>query len=83
MRLHRSRGEVEGVVESAKLLDVKELGELETTVSASVGAKASLELRINPDLLGGVRVRVGNTLYDGSIATAIEDLSRRLMDAPI
>ena len=81
--LREARGEVEGVVESAKLLDVKKLEELEAAVSASIGAEVYLEMRMNPDLIGGVRVRVGNTLYDGSVATALEELERRLSEVPI
>lgn len=78
-----ARGEVVGIVESAKLIDTKELAQLESRTTTLVGKKVTLEVKVDDSLIGGVRIRIGNTLYDGSVATAIEDLHRRLMDAPI
>lgn len=78
-----ARGEVHGVVETAKPMSDGEVGDLATKVSASLGQKVSLSARVVPELIGGVRVRVGNTLYDGSVAGALEDLERRLMEAPL
>ena len=44
---------------------------------------AFLTVKINPDLIGGVRIRIGNTLYDGSVVSVIEDLERALLDVPL
>ena len=43
----------------------------------------SLTVQENPELIGGVRLRVGNTLFDGSVAAALEDLEKQLMRAQI
>ena len=81
--MRAARGEVEGEVETPKPLDQDQLADLEKAASQTFGKRVSLSMRINPDLIGGVRVRVGNTLYDGSIETALEELERRLMEAPV
>ena len=48
-----------------------------------MGKNVTLEVAVNPDLIGGVRLRLGNTLYDGSVATVLEELERALMEAPL
>jgi len=78
-----SRGEEVGVVESPHPLDAEQLAALASTASGLSGKKVSLEQSIVPELLGGLRLRVGNTLYDSSVATALEDLERQLMAVPI
>ena len=74
---------VRGVVETARELAADEVTALEAKTSAALGQKVSLEPRVADELIGGVRIRVGNTLYDGSVATALEDLERRLKEAPL
>jgi F-type H+-transporting ATPase subunit delta len=78
-----ARGEVLGILESAKPVDELAVREMENRAATVAGKKVTLEVNVDEELIGGVRIRLGNTLYDGSVATAIEDLHRRLMDAPI
>ncbi len=78
-----SRGEVEGVLESAGPLGATMIDSLAETASRLSGQKVTLRVQENPELIGGVRMRVGNTLFDSSVATAIDDLERKLMSAPL
>lgn len=78
-----ARGEVEGVVESAADLDQATLDRLAETASRLTGKKVLLRVERNDDLLGGVRMRVGTTMFDSSVATAIEELERKLMTRAI
>lgn len=77
------RGQVRGLLETAHPLSRGSLEALEATANALAGKTVVLSVTENPDLVGGVRLRVGNTLYDSSVATAIDELERRLMSAPI
>ena len=81
--LHESRGKVIGLVETARSIDEADLQALEARATELAGKNVTLEVKINPELIGGVRIRVGNTLFDGSVATALEDLERALMEAPL
>ena len=81
--LRESRGEVLGVIETAKPLEEADFQVLKARASKLVGKAASLTVNINPDLIGGVRIRIGNTLYDGSVVSVIEDLERALLDVPL
>lgn len=81
--LREMRGQVLGVVETAKPMDTVQLAQVEKTASQLTGKQVSLSVKENPDLIGGVRIYVGNTLYDGSLASALEQLERQLMATPL
>lgn len=79
----RDRGEVEGVVETPHPLGDAELGALRELAGRLSGKKVSLTVAIRPELLGGVRLQVGNVLYDGSMAAALAQLEQKLMQAAV
>ncbi len=78
-----ARDEVEGVVETPHTLDASTLEALATSVGRQIGKRVTLVPRHTPDLIGGVRVRVGNTLYDGSVASALDELRWKMLVAPL
>lgn len=41
--------------------------------------KLNLYLSLNPDLIGGIQVVIGNTVIDGSVKKCLEDLREKLM----
>ncbi len=77
------RGEVEGVAETPHALGDAELASLQALAGRLSGKKVSLTVAIRRDLLGGVRLRVGNVLYDGSMAATLTQLEQKLMQAAI
>lgn len=52
----------------ATVLTRKQEGELEATLEGIYGRKMSLLIVVDPSILGGMTVRVGDELYDGSVA---------------
>ena len=79
-----ARGELTGVVESSHELDCVGHGEARRIAKElSGGQTVELSFKVVPELLGGVRLRIGNTLYDGSLKTQLEDLQDRLLSAPL
>jgi len=77
------RGQAEGVVESPRPLDAAELTALCGALSARLGKTVTLETRIVPELLAGVRVFVDNKLLDQSAVGRLEGLRSRLLAAPL
>lgn len=77
------RGEVEGVAETPHALGEAELAALQALAGRLSGKKVSLAVAIRPELLGGVRLRVGNVLYDGSMAAQLSQLEQKLLQAAI
>ncbi len=78
-----SRGEVEGVVETPYPLSDEHMRSLEELALRLAGKKVQLSQKTSPDLIGGVRLRVENTLYDSSVATALDDLRQQLLNAQV
>lgn len=77
------RGEVEGVAETPHALGEAEVAALQALAGRLSGKKVSLTVAIRPELLGGVRLRVGNVLYDGSMAAQLTQLEHKLLQAAI
>jgi F-type H+-transporting ATPase subunit delta len=73
--LARRRGETTAVVTSAVPLSqaqTEQLGEVLRQVLG--GSKVSIDARVDPDLLGGLVVKVGSRLFDSSIRSKLARL---------
>ncbi len=75
-------GEAVAVVETARPLADDDQAALREQLARLTKKRIVLDVRDNPDLLGGVRVRVGNTLYDGSLLGELLALQQTLLQAP-
>ncbi len=78
---HFGRTHVE--VSVARPLDDEALAELTATLSRRLGTTALPYVRVRPELLGGVVVRTGDTIYDGSLRRRLGDLRQRLLGAEL
>jgi F-type H+-transporting ATPase subunit delta len=72
------RGVLAATVTSAAPLGAAELSELQAGLARITGRQVTLSLQSDPELLAGVVVQIGSTVYDGSIRTQLEELARRL-----
>ena len=77
------RGEVEGTAESAHPLGAEELTALTDLANRLSGKKVVLKAAHRPDLIGGVRLIVGNVLYDGSLRAALTQLQSKLQHSSV
>ena len=75
-------GVVEAEVTSARPLDAEGRRALEASVAGMAGtAQVRATYREDPSLLGGAVVKVGSTVYDGSVRGQLEQMKRRMMAA--
>lgn len=66
------------IVESATELDAAHHQQLQQSLNAKYGRPLALEFSLNPELLGGIRVRVGSDVWDGSVKARLENLKAQL-----
>jgi len=76
--LNIHRGIAPGVVETAVPLDDAAFDNVKRTLETRFGCKLELERKIERNLLGGMRVRIGNNVIDGSVRGKLEDLKSAL-----
>ena len=60
-------------------LSVDELAYLQKTLEESIGKDTELDLKIDPSLLGGIKLRIENTYLDASIKNKMDNLRRELL----
>ena len=71
----RHRGEATAEVVSAHPLDEGQVSELKQQLRTRVGRDVTVDLRVDPNLLGGLVVKIGSQMIDSSIRTRLNALS--------
>jgi F-type H+-transporting ATPase subunit delta len=65
-------------ITSAIELDSAMTESLGKTIGERAGRKVQLAARVDPDILGGIVIRVGNSILDASIRSRLEQLRRQV-----
>jgi F-type H+-transporting ATPase subunit delta len=77
-QIDERRGIVRAEVSSAQELATQEKAELRAALTKLTGRQVEAEYRLDAGLLAGTVVRIGSTIYDGSVRTQLERLRERL-----
>ncbi len=80
-QLAKRRGEVTVHVASARPLSAGQSAELAEALRRAVGQKINIESKVEPEIIGGLVVRVGSRMVDTSIRTQLQKLRRALRAA--
>lgn len=79
--LHNSlQGSQDAVVESAFAIDPNTLSEISSLLEKKFARKLNLTVELNPELIGGIRVVVGDEVLDTSVKARLEQMKVELMD---
>ena len=65
-------------IETASEVDSAVRSEIEANLKSKYGNELSTEFHVAPELLGGMRIRVGNDVWDGSVRNRLERLQHEL-----
>ena len=65
-------------ITSAIELDQQTTEDLGRTIGERAGRKVRLAAHVDPDILGGIVLRVGNSILDASIRNRLEQLRRHV-----
>jgi F-type H+-transporting ATPase subunit delta len=68
------RGEVAAEVTAAHPLTDAQQAAVSDAIKRVVGGKVSIDMKVDPSLLGGLIVRVGSRMIDGSVKTKLQKL---------
>jgi F-type H+-transporting ATPase subunit delta len=68
-------------VTSAIELDEATTESIGASIGQSTSRKVTLSTRVDPDILGGIVVRVGNSILDASIRSRLEQLRKQVASA--
>lgn len=74
----RHRGETRAEVTSAHPLDDGQVDALKRQLQARLGRDVSVELTVDPSILGGLVVRIGSQMIDSSIRTRLSSLAHAM-----
>ena len=75
--LDERRGVARGHVLSCSELGQETRVRLEGLAATLTGQDVKLEFELDKSLLGGMRLQIGSTVYDGSLSTQLEEIRRR------
>lgn len=78
-RVAEERGRRNAMVSSAVELRPEQRQQLAESLARLTGRRVALQTEVDPDLLGGLRVVVGDTVLDGTVRRRLEQVGRVLV----
>ncbi|MCM8794505.1 MAG: ATP synthase F1 subunit delta [Candidatus Omnitrophica bacterium] len=79
----KRRGILKGELTTARPILVSEREAVTKAVERFLKKKVVLETRVDPKILGGIRVRVGTLLFDGSVESLLNRAKRYLLEVKV
>jgi F-type H+-transporting ATPase subunit delta len=77
-QLDERLGVTRAEVTSARNLTKGDQAKLQTVLQSLTGRRVEAQYRLDPELIAGTVVRIGSTIYDGSVRTRIEKMRHQL-----
>jgi F-type H+-transporting ATPase subunit delta len=78
LELNQRMGFIEAEITSAHELNQADRSALETQMQKLTGKKIRARYSLNESILGGAVVKIGSTIYDGSVAGQLERIKQAL-----
>tara|TARA_Y100001960_G_scaffold328040_1_gene415839 strand:+ start:937 stop:1569 length:633 start_codon:yes stop_codon:yes gene_type:complete len=82
-QLFAQQGQLEVQVTTATDLDQATQDSMQAALSQAFDATVELVLSVDPDLIGGSLIRIGDTVYDSSVANRLERVRQSAKDNTI
>ena len=77
----KSRGEIKAELSSAKELSETDISNIKEELSQNFGANIKLNYKYDPNLIGGLVLKVGSTMVDNSIKNKLQQIQKQMIEA--
>jgi F-type H+-transporting ATPase subunit delta len=74
------QGRIAVHLSTATAVDDEVISSISSQLEAALSGKIDLETSVNADLIGGLVLRVGDTVYDGSVANQLDRMRSTALD---
>ena len=74
----RHRGEITAEITSAHALDDDQIDAIKANLRTRMGREIAVDLSVDPAILGGLVVKIGSQMIDGSIRTKLNALAHAM-----
>ncbi len=79
----RSLGNVRVRITTAAAVAPEQVEQIAAALAASLGQRPILETVVDPALIGGAVLRIGDTVYDGSVANQLQQIRQQMIDRSV
>jgi F-type H+-transporting ATPase subunit delta len=79
--LDKRSGNIEVEITVPHALNDGELHDVRNQISHKLGKNASVKQKVDESIIGGMVLRIGDSLIDGSVKTQLETIKRRMIAA--
>ena len=76
----RRKGRIPVMITTATPMEENAFTSLANSLRAKLGGEPIINSVIDPDVVGGIVVRVGDTIYDASLATQLSNVRQNMID---
>jgi F-type H+-transporting ATPase subunit delta len=80
LQLNEQQGRVEVLVKTAEPLDEATASSVKAALSKALNKEVVLRTAIDSELIAGIVIQVGDTVYDGSVANQLAQLRRGVVN---
>lgn len=77
----KHRGIKRAVAITAHDMNADQESQLKALLGEGIGSDIELETQVDPDLIGGIKLRIGSTLIDASVATKLNRMNMAMKGA--
>ena len=77
------QGNVRVRVTTATAVDPRQIEQIAAALGAALGQRPILETVVDPALIGGAVLRIGDTVYDGSVANQLQSIRQQMIDRSV
>lgn len=71
------------ILTTAAEIDAESLSKIETLLGKELNATIELSTKVNPDIVGGLVLRVNDKQYDASVATQLRKIKQSLLETEV